>query len=388
MGLVYERLNVLLTASCCMLWGSLFTLSYPHVTDVHVLQSLFLIGHLTFGATEVFGNNFIRHLWGRESAPFLQILEAMYGIGGLLGPTVAAPFLTELPVETSNDLKPTSNDTIAGRSHELQLVWPYSIAAGTMLLTAIVLLVVWMISPQTTVHPSREDAALCQASIASVVTYESTDLREEGRPEETIDSQSITKQRKWKNIVIALTLLFVHVTLGLEISFGSFMTTFAVHSDLHLTVVTGAHITLLYWSTFAFFRIVTCSYIQYTGPGRNIAGCLIVLLIANAIFFPFGGNSEIMLWMGSAVYGIALSSLWASVYSYLEQYFLVSSLVSSLFTMSAMVGELVFPAIISSRIEEEADVLMWVTLSCSFLMMMTFCLLSLICRYKLTLIND
>lgn len=343
-----------------MIWSSLFTVGYAFITDAYTLLTLFGIGHLAFGVIEVLGNNLIRQMWpNQEATTFLQIMESMFGIGSMMGPVIAAPFITERPDQlfsTTGTINNTPSKPV------LQIHWPYMIASGFSIVNAACLLVVWLASPSTPIHSSRLEPEADE--------QESSSVRVKGN-------------NRWKNVTIILSMIFMHLYMGLDIAFASFLTTFAVHSDLKLTAVTGAHMTTLYWSMFAFFRIITCFYIKYTGPGGNIIISLIIIMIANIILFPFAGTHALMLWIGSAVFGIGMSSIWACIYSYLEEYFVVSPLVTSFIAVSAMSGELVFPSIISSFVIDFPVIVLWITLVCSLLMVLTFSFIFLICKFRM-----
>jgi FHS family Na+ dependent glucose MFS transporter 1 len=374
-GIIYPKVNFLLALICCMLYSAAFMCYIPHITSAPILLAIFVINQIGMGALESGSNMFILHLWGKETTPFMQALHFMFGAGSLISPLIAVPFLVEKDEDVDLHPNDAGNHTTTGEvfhPEDINLVPPYCIIAAALVANAVFGFVVWRLFPETPAHPSRE------------VANESSRNSVEKGVVKTSECHPLTNHyQAWKIAVIILTLCFMHIYLGLEISFGSFMTTFAVKSGLGLSKADGAHLTTMFWSTFTLFRIMTVFYLDIVGLELNIFASMLVILIANAFLIPFGSTSVPMLWAGCAIIGVGISSVWACVYGFLEEHFTLSPIVSALMIVAAVLGEFVFPVVISSFIDEYPMVLMWVTLFCSIGCSAVFTLMSLICRFKL-----
>ena len=189
--------------------------------------------------------------------------------------------------------------------------------------------------------------------------------------------------RVWRVILVGVTMLFMHVFIGLTIPFGSYLTPFAVKCDLHLSKADGAHLTTLFWTTFTVFRCFSIAYLQWISTEVCIFGNIAIITIANGIIVPFGNSHLLMLWLGVAIMGIGFSSIWACVFGFLEEHLTVTPLMSAFMIVSAGLGEFVFPAIISEFIDWYPMILMWVTAACTAGIVVLFTLMSLICRFKI-----
>ena len=152
--------------------------------------------------------------------------------------------------------------------------------------------------------------------------------------------------------VIVLSTLFMHIYYGLEIAMASFMTTYAVKSDLKLSKSTGATITSVYWSTFTFFRLLAIFYTDIIGPEKNIIFELVLIIVANGFLLPYGDTYEWCLWTGAAIMGMGMSAIWGSMYGYLQNYFTLSNKIAAGFTLAACVGEFTFPNLMGLLIVE------------------------------------
>lgn len=384
MGFIYTKVNFQVATCICMLAVAVFYFAIAYISDVTVLLVAFLVSQTAFGAYEAGSNMFILHLWGKETTPFMQSLHFAYGVGALFAPMIASPFLVEKDdMESMNPSNTTSEEVF--HPEMTMLVWPYSIVGAFLLLSSIFAGVVWRISPETTAHPSRVTArpdVTAHDNPAFEMNEDGdgkTGKRENPLQDVGIDRRSTQKYRISKLVVILLVLVFMHIYLGLEISFGFFLTSFAVKSDLKLSKATGAQLTTTFWSTFTLFRILTVFYIEYLGQVGVITGSLVVILVANGFLVPFGNTNLPLLWTGVGLIGVGISSVWACVFGYLEEHFPVTPMMSALMVVSAVLGEFVFPVIISAFIDDYPQVLMWVTLFCSTSIAFIFAFIALLC---------
>ena len=343
MGFLYPRVNVQLTMAVSLAIASCLTAYVPYTTSAAVLLPVICVAQVPLGMFEAAANMFLLHLWGKSVTPFMQGLHFAYGIGAIVAPLIAERFLAREDDEGVN------------------LFVPYTIVAGYILLNALAFAVVWHIAPDTTAHPSREDAAAAEEA-----------------------SQGTRKlSRGWKTVVVILCTIFAHLYMGMELSLGSYLPTFAVTSRLQLTKATGAHLVTLFWSAFTFTRILAIFLTERIGLEAIISGSLGLMLAASVMMTGFAEASSYVLWTGVAVFGVGISSIWASLFGFLEQQFAVSPRVSGLLVVAGILGEFVFPAIISSRIEANPFVLMIVVCVCCVTVCLIFAAVALIVRFKL-----
>lgn len=313
----------------------------------------------------------------------MQALHLMYGLGALAAPLIAQPFL----VETSDvdTLKPNDNNAEVFHPEKVRLIVPYFIVATQMMCNAVIFFLLWRAHPETEPHPSRTQPVKVDLRLPESTSND--DRKNDARscaPESTITCTAIDQSdRKYKGIVCVLVILFMHIYYGLEITFGSFLMTFAVKSKLRLTKADGAHLSSLFWSTFTFLRLFTVFYIEWVGAELNIFVCLVVILIANGILVPYGNKDVSMLWTGVAMIGLGTSSIWSCMFGYLEEYFPVTNMIAAGMIVAAIVGEFVFPVVISTVVDEMPEILLWVTLFCSVMISILFTLIVIVCRLKL-----
>src|SRR2546421_7979598 len=147
--------------------------SVPFMKSIVSLLSLFFTMGIVMGFVDASVNMFIIHIWGKENPPFMQALHFCYGVGALVAPLIARPFLlptvqsddgkllqTSIFFDSPRNLSVTFEDVSRKSSpftaEDVKLVYPYSIIAGYFFLVSTFFLTVWKLSPQTSQHPSRD----------------------------------------------------------------------------------------------------------------------------------------------------------------------------------------------------------------------------------------
>jgi fucose permease len=295
-------------------------------------------------------------------SPFLQLFYFTSGLGSFIAPFFVEPFLVK--VKSSSPVTNTSHANIT--PNDLQLVFPYSFAAFMLFVASASLFMTWKISPILEEHPSRR---------LPVNSTERSDVVKK-------DKNHVAWFNFYKFVVIVLSLIYANVYYGLFVTVGSFLVSYAAKSDMSLTKTDGARLTSLFWGAFSFWRLGTLFYQQYLGNGKIIIMSLFLSLIGTVIL-PFAHSSIICLWVSVAIIGIGISPVWPALFGYLEQYFTVSSKVSSAMCISAQFGEFVFPLIVSYFLEQVPQVFLWVSMFCTISISVAIGSVMIIANYKL-----
>lgn len=271
-----------------------------------------------------------------------------FGIGGFFSPLFAAPFLHPLPEDIphrqglngsigggqKSGLINHMNDTDNENDHSdptiqsifdydnLDIQYCYYFVAAFIVGATFFFIYLYIYHRETPPHPSREK-----------------------NPDAIGTNRTLNPRVKL--FVVCLSTVFMYFYVGLEIAMGTLLVSFAVKSDLRLDKVTGAAITSVYWGTFTFFRLVAVFYIEYVGSEMNLYFSLSLILLSNAFFLPlaFGINQPWLLWTAAALIGLGTSSVFASVFGFLEEYFPVTEKMTAAFSMAACLGEFILPFI-------------------------------------------
>lgn len=323
----------------------------------------------------------------------IQVLQFAYGLGAFSAPLIVRPFILNV-VDQGEDKPSTVNMTNLTYNKfddsDLKIQYPFWIATAIMMIPSVFYFILWRLHPVCKPHPSR----MMGINSGSNNNVSSEKSEETDNGHETDGSSSSTVQLNnpdqesshyltWKYIAIGLMCFFMLIYYGLELTYGQYLTSFSVLSDLHLPKTTGAEITSVYWAMFTFIRLLTAFYIGYIGSEINLFIDIAFILIANCFLIPFGYRYEWCLWVGSVIMGIGCSSIFGSAFGYLEGYFPLNSRIGSMIAMSLSAGEFVFPLILSQYFKTNPNIFLVVTLFCSLSMTLIFPLVVWVCKTKL-----
>ena len=218
---------------------------------------MFLLSGSCFGTYEVGCNIFIMRLWKESADEYLQLLQLVFGIGSLTAPMFVAHFLRQGSV------------TLDTGSNFDSIFYPYFGLAVLLMVQAFAFLALYLYTRK------HENSSLTRNDS---VDQDGTSTQSEPVPH----VEKLKSSDKWSRIVIVLICVFMHLLIAVEMMFGSFLTTFAVKSDLHLTKVAGAHVTTIFSITWMYgfscgslrfvpasFASCSCQPSQFVEPGLD-----------------------------------------------------------------------------------------------------------------------
>ncbi|KAI1306052.1 hypothetical protein HDE_01056 [Halotydeus destructor] len=337
--MLHNRLNPILTITVSLTTMGSGVILIPWLTSLVTLLTVTFLCTIEGGMIDNSLSVLMLHMWGKEGQPYMQALHFSYGFGAFVAPVLASPYLSggEVPISgLTRDLATSLNDC---NPEALLIYIPYTIIGACCLGVASVFAYFSCYHRHTEEHPSRlvdvDDSAKVNSSVWA------------------------------KRTVILLAGLFIFSLLGFEIGMVSFITSFAVSSDLALSEQVGAYMTSLYWLTYTFFRLFVIAFINRISITLNITIELIILITANIFLLPFGNSVEWCLWVGIALTGIGMSTVWASTFGLLESHFPITSGTASFLVISGCVGEWVYPSIMGYAVETDSQLFLWTILACT-----------------------
>lgn len=370
-GVCFSFINVqALIAITCGL-SAVFMGILPFNRTLVGLIATFFANGLVNGMLDTGSNMFTLVLWGKENGPFMQALHFMFGLGCFHAPLLAKPFLLEL-------LEPLSNVTTTVLSEDnsttdyqdyifpeytvddTALEVPYGVIACFMLINAIIFSYLFIKYRETKPHPSR-------------VSNETKEKLGGG----------FAVNPRTRYSIICLATVFMHVYCGLELAFGTLITSYAVKCDLKLDKATGAVMASVYWAFFTFFRLFAIFFADVIGAEQNIYFNFILIALSNFFLIPFGNSNIYCLWAGIILMGLGTSSIWASIFGFLEDFFPVTSGITASFSVAACLGQSVMPFIVGHFIDAYPPIFLWVTLGASTLLIVLFSTFSFLCKHRL-----
>ncbi|RWS16365.1 sodium-dependent glucose transporter-like protein [Dinothrombium tinctorium] len=231
------------------------------------------------------GNVWILHLWGTESPPFIQSLHFAFGCGALIGPLIAEPFLLEIKHNQHSLLNSTSVRAIP----QLKVHYPYMIVASFSLIVVIIFGIVYFIRRSNDPHPTRKKVV--GENEKSSVTF------------------------LMHCVIVFLSCSFLFFYIGLELSFGTMLTTYVVNSDLKLDKSTASYMTSV----------------------------------------------------GIILMGLGTSPIFGALFGFLQDFIFLSSKTASILFVSGCVGQFIIPYLIGNFVDKHPSIFLIISSFCGLM---------------------
>ena len=342
----------------------------------------FFTNGMCMGMHCAFFNILLFILWGKEVGPFMQITWSAMGFGTMIAPIIVGSFLPY------NSLLEAS---VKDSTLQPVLTYSFSLLACLQAIDCLSWLACWLFYPDTPHHPSRNLTANHEPDAPSKEKQQPIDAPavETAIPAAKADDKTeVDKKRPWRLLILSLHLFCQHVYFGIEVAFGSFLTTFAMRSPQHLSQAEGAKLTSIFWGVFTFTKLPAILYMQMIGSATNVMLGLAVSMAGTAALIVGGDHDYIMLLTGTIIVSAGLSSIYASMMRYLEDFMPVDQTIGALSGVFLTLGEFTFPFVIGFFIEDHPLILTYSVLFSCVCMSTLFPVIMMLCKSKLSKSGD
>lgn len=190
--------------------------------------------------------------------------------------------------------------------------------------------------------------------------------QEEGQGTKKITNKAL------QGLLIGLMAVFYLLYVGLEVTYGQLVVTFAVHGDLHLAQSTGLMIAVVFWGSFAAMRFASIFFSSGFSPTTMLVLNFVFCSVATVLLSAMASRMETALWVGTALLGIGLASVFPTGILWIERYIHVSNKVAAAFVMGASIGELACPAVVYQLMVISPAILMHSAVVINVLCILTF----------------
>ncbi|XP_007426651.1 sodium-dependent glucose transporter 1 [Python bivittatus] len=321
-GILFDCMNSQLLLGLSMLGTTIGLYSIPWCKKALLLTAVMSVIGFAMGVLDTGGNVLALDTWRAEAGPHIQALHFSFALGAFVAPILAKMALggstvgLQMHLGGSADNQSAMNSrgaTLLPKLHlNLNFVWSYAVIGTYLLLVALFFFTLYLRS-----IPVR------------------------GRTKPSVQKYQIAK---YHHALIILLSVFFFWYVGAEVTYGSYIFTYAKTYAV-MKEAEAAGLNSLFWGTFAACRglaicFATCSY-----PGSMILMSIIGSTVS-ALFLVLFNTHSIALWIGSAVYGASMATIFPSGISWMEQYTTVQGKSAAMFVMGAALGEMCIPAVV------------------------------------------
>jgi FHS family Na+ dependent glucose MFS transporter 1 len=278
----------------------------PLVPWLWLFLAIVFVRGLMEGMVNTGANTLLLWTHGERASPFINGLHFCFGVGAFVAPLVVAGFVGPEPAAGAEALCATP---------ALGYRWAYwTVAAFAAAASA------WVLglpgSPDPRAHVARAAAATTAG----------------GAPRATA---------RWVPIAIGAVYLFAYV--GGEISFGSWIATYA--SELRLADTRGAALlTSAFWASFTVGRLLSIpAAIRFT-PRQVIPAAIVPCLLISGLLVVLPLSAP-LLWTAAIALGFFLAPLWPSGFTLSGQVVTLTGFTSGLILLGDSFGGMVLPSL-------------------------------------------
>jgi FHS family Na+ dependent glucose MFS transporter 1 len=308
-GRLYDRLpGHIIVISALFLMSAMLALT-PVISTIWLLAAVMLVMGMAGGAIDVGGNTLLVWIHTRQVGPYMNGLHFFFGVGSFVGPLIVA----QVGLATAN------------------LLGAYWVLALLMLPAAVWLL--WLPSPDPLPEAEARQTAGDEATGSS----------------STLQSASVI-------VFLIALLLFLYV--GAEASFGGWLFTYAVESDLAHSA-SAAYLTSAFWGALTAGRLLAIPIAFRVRPRwilfGDLSGCIASLALI--LLWP---SSPAALWIGSLGVGLFMASIFPTAISLAERRLRITGRVTGWFLVGSSLGAMFLPWLIGQLFEASGP---WITMA-------------------------
>ncbi|KAK5934592.1 hypothetical protein CgunFtcFv8_014978 [Champsocephalus gunnari] len=390
-------LSSLWTLFSCSLIISLVFSIIPLCNHVALLSVAMAIAGLAMGVIDTISNLQLVKLYQRDSATFLQALHFFIGVGALVSPLVADPFLSDdscvlgsnwtLNSSSASDLGHLRN-SLVGQGGAIANISQYPLHTEGAVITR-VSYAFWIIALINLPVPAAVLALMCHerlpCSSPGTRLIERADSqtsrledRDEGEAYRVIRvfSTAVTLPNSEGDpatffLLHALGGAVVFITDGIIGSYAGFVYTYAVSPPLLMEHRTAGYLDSIFWASITVGRLafIYLSY-RYSAP-RLLAVSLLGVILVQCLLMIFY-TSCVFLFIGTCVLGLCISSVFPSMLAFTEDILDYKGCATTVLVTSASTGEMLLQLIIGSVIDSQGSYSF--LLCCTVMSFISFCL--------------
>ena len=330
-------------------WGTglmmAWTMVFPFIANVYALVLAGYVHGIIMGLIDNTSQVLLIRHFGDRVAPYMQALHFTFGLGSFISPLVLSPFLDASSTSTATT-------TVDGSAVEYDPTFHYAwiiTALGGLPCT------LWMMywtkkfdfpPPPPSTAAGTNPALLPPPSSTDDGPIDDTPWHEAGQQQSLLDVAEARAEYRFQVRVVLTVGVFLTLYVGVETGYGGYLYSYAV-TQLGASPDAAAYLNSGYWGFFALGRLAGVAVsLRFTAQQMvvsDLAGCMVAVLI-NLIW----RTSFTALWVGTALYGFSVGSIYASAINYTERLVGVNGRLLSYLTFFAALGDAVVPFTIGS----------------------------------------
>ncbi|KAE8623604.1 hypothetical protein XENTR_v10005673 [Xenopus tropicalis] len=353
----------------------------PFCDHVGVLALVMAIAGLAMGCIDTISNMQLVKIYQQDSAIFLQVLHFFVGFGALLSPLIADPFLSDTNCIQSNATQNGSRNLEHIRNslvpHHPRNVSHYVLPLQGALVTQ-VSYAFWIMAAINLPVPVAvfyliykkgmvpgchiQNGGLLSADELAMEMHKENDSQKIEAHEEHGHAVSLLCCQNKKIWNAPFTFFAIHmcaaVTLfmtdGIVGEYSGFVYSYAVEQPLNLAHKTAGYLPSLFWAFITLGRLISIP-VSYKMAPRSMLFINLIGVTATFLFLLLSQNSTTGMFVGTALLGLWLSSVFPSMLAYTEDILNYKGCATTVLVTGAGMGEMVLQILVGSVMQTQGS---------------------------------
>ncbi|XP_041945516.1 major facilitator superfamily domain-containing protein 4A isoform X1 [Alosa sapidissima] len=375
------RCSLSALAVCTLVISVVFAM-IPLCHRVLALAVAMAVAGMAMGIIDTIANFQLVKLYQKDSTIFLQILHFFVGLGALLSPLIADPFLSETPcmlfngtinIKTNNTMRHMRNTLNGIRTHMSQFPFHTEGEVVTNVSYAfwIMALINLPVPIAVFVLMYRERLIACGSGARTrLLERDELAMRAQGSSaltttpsQSSLDNSSLFSCCRYGDLTgQPLGFVGIHVLAGMVLFFSDgivgayegFVYSYAVAEPMSLPHKTAGYLTSVFWAAITAGRLAAIP-LSYRFPASrqltvNQIGIMCTLLMLLMLY-----TSPAFLFIGTLVLGLFISSVYPSMLAFTEDMLNYRGCATTLLVTSASMGEMFLQLLVGSVMHSQGS---------------------------------
>lgn len=325
------------------------------------------------------GNILCLDLWkGHANGdPYLHSIHFAFAFGAFIAPIIAEPFLCnkEVIIERENSIDMLSieeSPKINGSIENSECFENQYSISGMHILYPIIGFLSLLSSFGYLAYAIKSLLDQKRAKLANISSTEEKELSSTRQTDLKGTNSDGKNQKLYKRLLIMNLLAFLFVYVGLEIMFGTYISTFVVESELHLSRQEAAMVNAAFWGSFAVMRFASIFIAFRINSLYQLMLSFALCGIGITALVIAAEQSVYVVYTCSAVMGTGMASIWACGILWLKQHINVTNRIGSLIIVAGSLGGNSFLIMMGQFISGFPMLLMYIEMCLVFLCIFIF----------------
>ncbi|CAH1787537.1 unnamed protein product [Owenia fusiformis] len=379
--------HVDLLMSMALFVAAVATVFVPWCNKLGLLAVMFLLQGTAEGVINAGGNAMTLNLWGERAAAPMHSLHFGFGIGAIVAPQLARPFLMEdknANTGTSGELNcsainnPITDNVVVttammnasqggGRSwDDSQIQWPYLGIAVYVAILSVAVLGLYLKGPPKGFR--------MRTPKANDVT---TDIKD-------IVNPATCNQGDMGIGLVFFILLFIYFIQGSggERAYGKFLFSYA-KDEIKMNNAQATTLNSVFWACFTAGRALSI-LIASLIPVQIFMGLDNILVLAVAIVLAIWSNvcPYTILWVFSGLLGAAYAPIFPNGFAWANRYMDMTATAACVMMMGGACGGFIYQYMTGALVQQNFQNLMYVEVGHGICLMVVFILMCILGRYR------